>query len=77
MIGRGKNDKPKDGLPSLPGTYALVVRVSGRSEIAVGKLGVLAAQPGFYVYVGSAMGPGGLAARIGRHCRRENGYAGT
>ncbi|MGE5646166.1 MAG: DUF123 domain-containing protein [Acidobacteriota bacterium] len=23
-------------------------------------------QPGFYVYVGSAFGPGGLRARIGR-----------
>lgn len=58
-------------LPPLPGTYALVLRVSGRPEIAVGRLGTLEAQPGYYVYVGSAMGPGGLAARVGRHGRRE------
>jgi Uri superfamily endonuclease len=69
MIGKGENDKPKNGLPSLLGTYAVVLRVSGCPEIAVGKLGVLAAQPGFYVYVGSALGPGGLAARVGTHYR--------
>jgi Uri superfamily endonuclease len=37
----------------------------------VGKLGVLEAQPGYYLYVGSALGPGGLAARVGRHFRCE------
>lgn len=44
---------------------------SERAEIVVGKLGVLEAQPGYYVYVGSAFGPGGVAARVGRHFRRE------
>ena len=58
-------------LPSLPGTYALVLRFSRRLEILVGRLGTLAAQPGFYVYVGSAFGPGGLAKRVGRHARAE------
>jgi Uri superfamily endonuclease len=59
------------GLPSLPGTYALLLRVSRRLEIVVGRLGVLAVQPGFYVYVGSAFGLGGLAARVGRHARPD------
>jgi Uri superfamily endonuclease len=58
-------------LPPLPGTYALVLRFSGRPEIVVGRLGTLTAQPGFYVYVGSAFGPGGLARRVGRHARAE------
>ena len=71
MFQREENDEPRDGLHSLPGTYVLVQRFSKRLEISVGKLGVLEAQPGFYVYVGSALGPGGLAARVGRHCRRE------
>ena len=71
MVQREENDEPIDGLPSLPGTYVLVLRFSRRLEIVVGKLGVLAVQPGYYVYVGSALGPGGLAARVGRHCRRE------
>ena len=71
MVQRGENDEPRVGLPSLPGTYALVLRLSRRMEIVVGRLGVLEAQPGYYVYVGSALGPGGLAARLGRHLRRE------
>jgi Uri superfamily endonuclease len=58
-------------LPSLPGTYVLVLRVSSRSEIVVGRLGTLAVQPGCYAYVGSAFGPGGLAKRVGRHARAE------
>ncbi len=56
MIERGENDEPRNGLPSLPGTYVLVLRFSKRLEIVVGKLGVLEAQPGIYVYVGSAWG---------------------
>jgi len=58
-------------LPSLPGTYVLTLATSSPREITIGRLGALAVQPGFYVYVGSAMGPGGLAARVGRHCRCE------
>jgi len=40
-------------------------------EVPIGKLGVLHMLPGIYVYVGSALGPGGLAARIDRHALRE------
>ena len=71
MVPREEDNEPRVGLPSLPGTYALVLRFSKRLEIIVGKLGVLSVQAGYYVYVGSALGPGGLAARVGRHCRRE------
>jgi len=71
MANERNNDDACPALPPLPGTYALIMRMSGRSEILVGKLGSLTTQPGWYVYLGSAMGPGGLAARVGRHCRRE------
>jgi Uri superfamily endonuclease len=54
-----------------PGTYALVCRSSCAAEIAVGRLGVLPVRRGFYVYVGSAFGPGGLRARVGRHVKRS------
>ncbi len=64
-------DEGNPSLPPLPGTYALVLRFSKRLEIVVGRLGVLEAQPGYYVYVGSALGPGGLAARVGRHLYSE------
>ncbi len=42
-----------------------------RQTISVGKLGTFGVRPGFYVYVGSALGPGGLAAGVGRHARQE------
>lgn len=53
--------------PSAPGTYALVLACRKRRPLRVGKLGRLMLQPGFYVYVGSAFGPGGLTARIRHH----------
>jgi Uri superfamily endonuclease len=66
---------PNDGtMPTptaTPGTYALVLAATKRQVISVGKLGTFEVWPGFYVYVGSALGPGGLAARIGRHARQE------
>ena len=52
---------------SRPGTYALVLRATQQKNVQIGRLGKLAMQPGFYVYIGSALGPGGLKARVGRH----------
>lgn len=49
------------------GTYILILRVSRSSEIQVGKLGRFKFRDGTYAYVGSAFGPGGLAARIKHH----------
>jgi len=40
-------------------------------EIRAGSLGILKVQPGYCVYVGSAFGPGGLAARVLRHQRQH------
>ena len=56
-------------MQSRPGTYALILRATSRRIIRVGGLGRLAMQPGFYVYVGSALGSGGLKARVGHHLR--------
>ncbi len=56
-------------LPSSPGTYVLVLRTFWESVIEVGSLGELSFPAGRYLYVGSALGPGGLKARIGHHCR--------
>jgi Uri superfamily endonuclease len=52
---------------AYPGTYALVLASSVDALVRVGKLGRLHLQPGFYVYVGSAHGPGGLQARLAHH----------
>ncbi len=56
-------------LQQKSGTYALILNSSGQRTITVGKLGELKVHKGYYVYVGSAFGPGGVRARIKRHCR--------
>ena len=37
----------------------------------MGALGAMTVRSGVYVYVGSAFGPGGLRARVGRHARGD------
>ena len=59
------------GLPTEPGAYVLlieladnlVVKLSGRAEVTLSS--------GYYLYCGSARGPGGIKARVGRHMQRE------
>ena len=50
------------------GTYSLLVYTK-HDCAQVGRLGTLHLRPGYYVYVGSALGPGGLSGRINRHLR--------
>ena len=54
---------------SRRGTYSLILSCRTNPIIQVGRLGGLQLQPGFYVYVGSALGPGGIAARVAHHER--------
>jgi Uri superfamily endonuclease len=54
-------------MKNRPGTYAVVLASNEKGAIEVGKLGTLRLQSGYYVYVGSAFGPGGLGARITHH----------
>jgi Uri superfamily endonuclease len=54
-----------------PGTYALLLRASSAQSVEVGALGSMAVDPGWYVYVGSAFGSGGLQARVERHVRGD------
>jgi Uri superfamily endonuclease len=49
------------------GTYILLIELASPSVIEIGKLGDLTFDAGCYAYVGSAHGPGGLAARLGRY----------
>jgi Uri superfamily endonuclease len=49
------------------GTYVLILRLSRDRRIQVGKLGSFEFRSGFYAYVGSAFGPGGLAGRLKHH----------
>lgn len=57
--------------PNNPGTYALVLRLASLVHVQVGRLGAFALPAGWYVYVGSALGPGGLRGRLSRHFRQE------
>ena len=55
----------------VAGTYVLVLRSDSGRQTQIGKWGMLDIRPGYYLYVGSAFGPGGLPARVARHCRQE------
>ena len=56
-------------MKSKPGTYALVLRSQKSLHTQIGRWGRLTIRPGYYIYVGSAFGPGGVLARVSRHCR--------
>lgn len=49
------------------GTYVVWLRLEKPAEIPVGRLGIFRFPKGNFAYVGSAFGPGGLPARVGRH----------
>jgi len=61
----------RESLPDCSGTYVLVLESCTFAELAIGRLGTLHLEPGCYLYVGSAFGPGGIAARVGRHAQTE------
>lgn len=56
-------------LPTARGTYALLLYVPRATRIPIGKRGAFDFPRGYYVYVGSARGAGGLRARVTRHWR--------
>ena len=56
-------------IPRVSGIYLLLILFLDNSKVNIGKFGDLVIRKGLYVYVGSAMGSGGLRARIGRHLK--------
>ena len=62
----GENGSDKE-LPEDKGTYILIANVSQMRRWEIGSLGKFDLIPGFYAYVGSAFGAGGLRARLGHH----------
>ncbi len=56
-------------IPAQPGVYVLLLYIARPLAIEPGRLGRFLLERGWYAYVGSAWGPGGLAARVGRHLR--------
>ena len=56
----------KDNI-SVHGTYLLLLECNTRVALSIGKLGKMNTVPGYYLYVGSAFGPGGIHARVRHH----------
>jgi Uri superfamily endonuclease len=54
-------------IPDQKGTYILIASVAQGQRLVIGRLGEFEIVPGFYAYVGSAFGSGGLRARLGHH----------
>lgn len=51
----------------MTGTYVLLLHLDNDSTITVGRLGTFDFPAGWYTYVGSAFGAGGLLGRIKHH----------
>ena len=54
-------------IQSSSGTYILLVELLSPTAIEIGRLGQIRFEAGISAYVGSAFGPGGLAARLRRY----------
>jgi Uri superfamily endonuclease len=53
------------------GAYVLVLQCHQLIKIKIGRLGFISFEPGYYLYTGSALGPGGLSGRISHHFRQK------
>lgn len=49
------------------GSYIVCLQLNKVTHVQIGKLGDHVFHPGFYYYIGSAFGPGGVAARCKHH----------
>ncbi len=58
-----------DALPAAKGAYVVWLEANAYGRVTIGKLGTMPLQPGYYAYIGSAMGPGGIRARLSHHLR--------
>lgn len=50
-----------------PGTYCLLLRLNAPTRLTIGRLGAFDFAAGWYTYVGSAFGGGGLRGRLKHH----------
>lgn len=66
---RRHSSAPTLRLSDCKGTYALTLYQASRCSLRVGRLGLHEFKRGYYLYIGSAFGSGGLAARIRHHVR--------
>lgn len=57
-------------IPPVSGAYVLDIRLDAEFLVALPGRPATVLAPSRYLYCGSARGPGGLRARVARHCRR-------
>jgi Uri superfamily endonuclease len=60
---------PVEVFEASPGSYVLLLSSTSTELIQIGHLGERQLQVGYYVYIGSALGPGGLRSRLHHHLR--------
>ncbi|MBW6472176.1 MAG: GIY-YIG nuclease family protein [Anaerolineaceae bacterium] len=56
-----------DEIPDEIGSYCLIFHLKNSINVLIGKLGSFFFTSGYYYYFGSAIGSGGLLARVNRH----------
>ncbi len=56
-----------DTFPTQSGTYILWLHLDAPTPLTIGKLGTGDFRAGWFAYVGSAFGPGGLGGRLKHH----------
>ena len=59
------------GLPAVTGAYALILDVPDTLALSRPRRGRDVLSAGWYIYAGSARGPGGIRARLARHMRQD------
>ncbi len=62
-----KWDPLESGIPALPGSYILILHNAADQSVQIGRLGQFELRIGYYCYVGSALGSGGLRGRLRHH----------
>ncbi len=58
-------------IPDCKGYYTLIMRIQSSTELYIGSLGRQAIDKGYYIYIGSAMGRGGIKQRVKRHLLKQ------
>jgi histidyl-tRNA synthetase len=63
--------KSASDVASEPGAYILAIAIDRPLTLAAGRFAGAQLSPGWYLYAGSAKGPGGIRARVARHMRAD------
>ena len=63
--------KLTDKLDNKAGSYLLILKNKEQQTVTVGQLGEYDFKEGYYIYVGSALGPGGVESRVKRHSKKN------